>query len=147
MDFTSLGYSIPMVSQELPMGFGTPATTLVQAVRQALKPHVAMTRLAVDQAAALCHQSKRALQRQLAAQGPSLIPVTNDLKSETAIEALIESDQSVARIAASLGFADPTSFARSFKRWARQSPHGYRERRQLHLSTENTRCLGHQFSP
>jgi AraC-like DNA-binding protein len=113
------------------VGGKTPAATLVEAVRQTLMPHIGDADLTVERAAKLCRIKRRALARMLAEQGATLVAVINDLKCEAATEALASSDQSIAKIATSIGFTDPTSFTRSFKRWTGQSPRAYREAHQI----------------
>ncbi|MGI9356416.1 MAG: helix-turn-helix domain-containing protein [Rhizobiaceae bacterium] len=103
------------------------AVTMVDSMRQALRPLIGKTKLSVATACNLLHQNKRSVQRQLASEGTSLIALINELKCEAAIEELSGSDHSIAEIAAMLGFADPTSFSRSFKQWTGQSPRDYRK--------------------
>ena len=109
---------------------GAPALTLAEAIHQAVRPYFGKTSLSAEEVAALCRWNKRALERKLAAQGTTLRAVVNELKREAATEALAATDQSIAQIATSLGFSDPTGFARSFKRWTGQSPRGYRKSHQ-----------------
>ena len=70
--------------------------------------------------------SGRTLQRQLDAQLTSFQALVEEVRREHALRAMRETNQSVAKLAASLGYADPASFRRAFRRWTGQSPAGYR---------------------
>ena len=68
----------------------------------------------------------RAFSRLLAAEGTTLTTLINDMKRDFAVEELAHTDRSVVEIATELGYANPTSFARSFKKWMGMSPRKYR---------------------
>lgn len=70
--------------------------------------------------------SARTLQRQLDAQRTSFQALVEGVRREHALRAMRETTQSVAKLAASLGYADAASFRRAFRRWTGQSPAGYR---------------------
>jgi AraC-like DNA-binding protein len=68
----------------------------------------------------------RTLQRQLDAQLTSFQALVEDVRRGHALRAMRETQQSVTKLAARLGYADPASFRRAFRRWTGQSPAGYR---------------------
>lgn len=70
--------------------------------------------------------SGRTLQRQLDAQRTSFQAMVEQVRREHALRAMRETTQSVAKLAASLGYADAASFRRAFRRWTGQSPASYR---------------------
>ncbi len=107
-------------------GNKAPAQGAVSSVRQALEPLVGNTRLTAANAASLCGFAPRTLSRLLAAEGTTLRRELDKMKEEFAADRLLNSDESVEAIASSLGFSDPTSFSRSFKRWTGKSPREYR---------------------
>ncbi len=101
-------------------------TEFLDAVREALRPHLHNAALNVDYVARLTGLSRQALQRRLKASGTTLSAVVVELRQQRATRALVRSDESVAEIAASVGFGNPTSFTRAFRSWTGQSPRQYR---------------------
>lgn len=104
--------------------------SFLQALRQTLVLHLQDPNLGVDLVAQVSGMSRQSLQRQLRASGTTLSSEIVKLKKRRAAEYLIDSRKTVADIAQSLGFADPTSFARAFKSWTGESPREYRKSRQ-----------------
>ena len=72
--------------------------------------------------------STRSLQRVLTQQGSSFRKVLNEARSDIAIELLRDSNNRVTDVAMSLGFADSSHFARSFRRITGQSPSEFQQR-------------------
>jgi AraC-like DNA-binding protein len=107
-------------------GHKAPAKTIVDSIIQALKPHIGVPRLSSERIAEICGMKPRALSRLLAGEGTTLTTLINDLKRDFAVEELTHSNRSVVEIAAELGYSDPTSFARSFRKWMGVSPREYR---------------------
>jgi AraC-like DNA-binding protein len=77
-------------------------------------------------AAAALHLSVRTLHRRLAQEGTSLQQVKDQLRRGVAIQRLTGSQDSIAAIAAQLGFDGPASFHRAFKAWTGSTPGAYR---------------------
>jgi AraC-like DNA-binding protein len=69
------------------------------------------------------------LRRRLADEGQSYQGLIDALRRDQAIDALIHSDASVSEISIHLGYADPGSFHRAFKKWTGTPPAGYRKMR------------------
>ena len=103
-----------------------PAQTIVDSIKQALRPYNHEPTLSLQRAAEICNMKPRAFSRLLATEGTNLTTLVSRLKQDFAEEALRGSTRSVADIAADLGYSDPTSFARSFKKWTKVSPREFR---------------------
>jgi AraC-like DNA-binding protein len=101
--------------------------SLVAALRQALKPHLAQPNLNAERAAELCGFNKSTLKRKLAVHRTTIFRELEKMKMEVAIDALLQADRSIDAIAASVGYADPTVFSRAFKRWTGDSPRAYQK--------------------
>jgi len=82
-----------------------------------------------DVLAAALHLTGSTLRRRLADEGQSYQGLIDELRRDLAIDGLIHSSQSVSEISAQLGFADPGSFHRAFKKWTGTPPAGYRKMR------------------
>lgn len=95
--------------------------------------HVLATRLAAqeprrEEVAAALKMSDRTLQRRLQAEGTSFHQVLDDTRREMAQLWLRRPDASIKRVAAQLGFEDPSNLFRACKRWFGESPGAYRAR-------------------
>ncbi|MCW9034090.1 MAG: AraC family transcriptional regulator [Rhodospirillales bacterium] len=73
--------------------------------------------------------TERALQRKLAELDTSFKEQLNILRKEAAMEYLQSGDRSLSEIAYMLGFSDPASFSRAFKRWTGVPPGKWIERK------------------
>jgi AraC-like DNA-binding protein len=94
--------------------------------RQAIRTRIGDSNLTGRKIASICGLKYRVLTHMLTIEGTNLTTITNELKRDLAVESLVNSDQSISDIAAELGYADPTSFARAFKKWTGKSPARYR---------------------
>lgn len=74
------------------------------------------------------HLSTRTVERRLHEEGSSLRAIKDALRRDLALSRLRKSDQSVAQIAAGLGYADTSAFFRAFTAWTGASPTAYRKR-------------------
>jgi len=75
------------------------------------------------------HFTGSTLRRRLADEGQSYQWLIDELRRDLAIDALIHSGRTVSEISADLGFSDPGSFHRAFKKWTGTPPAGYRKTR------------------
>lgn len=82
------------------------------------------------------HLSARTLHRRLADEGSSFRTIKDALRRDLALARVTKSAQSLARIAADLGYADPSAFYRAFVGWTGMSPQQYR--RQLRSEADST---------
>lgn len=103
-----------------------PPTTLLEAVRIALIPHLHDPELNVAKAAQICGYNPRRLSRELRQAGTTLRKEIATLRAERAKAELSGSSRQIAEIATSVGFPDPTVFSRAFRKWTNQSPQQYR---------------------
>jgi AraC-like DNA-binding protein len=85
--------------------------------------------LTIRDCADLVGMSNRTLQRRLAAHGVSFNELLDQIRFDTAKQLLENNAISVTDISGELGYTDPASFTRAFRRWAGVSP---RQHRQLH---------------
>lgn len=72
------------------------------------------------------HLSPRTLHRRLEDEGSSFQAIKDALRRDLAINRLNKTQQPLARIAADLGFADPSAFYRAFVNWTGMAPAHYR---------------------
>lgn len=72
------------------------------------------------------HVSVRTLQRKLVAEGTSFRDVCDAVRGQLAREYLSDPAVSIAEVAFLLGFSDPSSFNRAFRRWTGESPGRWR---------------------
>lgn len=75
------------------------------------------------------HVSVRTLQRKLVASGTTFRELSDIVKSRLAQGYLADPNVSSAEVAFLLGFSDPSSFTRAFRRWTGRSPGRWRRRR------------------
>jgi AraC-like DNA-binding protein len=68
----------------------------------------------------------RTLQRRLAAEGTSLRAETEEIRKTMALTLLRDRSISIEEVAFLLGFAEPSTFFRSFKRWTGRTPRRFR---------------------
>ncbi len=104
----------------------------LDALRQTLLPHLHQADLNVDYAAHLTGLSRQSLQRKLKASATTFSAEVIELKKRRAAEDLVHTNNSIANIASSLGFTNPTSFTRAFRSWTGESPRHYRKRHRGH---------------
>ena len=77
------------------------------------------------------HLSPRTLHRRLEDEGSNFQAIKDALRRDLAISRLAKTQQPLARIAADLGFADPSAFYRAFVSWTGMAPAHYRRRLRL----------------
>jgi AraC-like DNA-binding protein len=85
--------------------------------------------ISLESAARQLDTSPRTLQRRLRQRGISFWILVEQSRFEIAGALLRETDLKVQEIAASIGYATPSAFARAFTRWAGRSPTEYRNAR------------------
>lgn len=102
-------------------------TEFTDGLRLILELHLDEADLKADQVAGLLGTSRQSLQRKLKANGTTLSVEVTELKKQRAAHDLTHSTKTVVEIATSVGFRNPTSFARAFKSWTGQSPQQYRK--------------------
>jgi AraC-like DNA-binding protein len=73
------------------------------------------------------HISNRTLQRRLREEGTSFMDLLRDTRLQLARRYLRQPSRSVVETAYMLGFSEPSTFSRAFKRWTGQAPGEYRD--------------------
>jgi len=73
------------------------------------------------------HMSSSSLRRHLLAEGASYQKIKDESRREIATEMLCFSDASIAEVSERVGFADTSSFVRSFRAWTGVTPKAYRD--------------------
>lgn len=82
----------------------------------------------VSSVAATLGMSARTLQRQLREEGTSLSQELQDVRRTLSTAVLKHRDVAIDEVAFLLGYAEPSAFYRSFKRWTGQTPQQFRGR-------------------
>jgi len=80
-----------------------------------------------QQIAEALHVSNRTLQRKLREEGTSFKDLLRDTRMQLARKYLRSPGRSVVETAYMLGFSEPSTFSRAFKRWTGMAPAEYRE--------------------
>ncbi|MEH6593841.1 MAG: AraC family transcriptional regulator [Halioglobus sp.] len=80
-----------------------------------------------QQIADAMHVSNRTLQRKLKEEGTSFMDLLQDTRLQLARKYLKHPNRSVVETAYLLGFSEPSTFSRAFKRWTGTAPAEYRE--------------------
>ncbi|HEX4942780.1 MAG TPA: AraC family transcriptional regulator [Usitatibacteraceae bacterium] len=84
--------------------------------------------LDLAQAARELHVSPRTLHRRLQDEGANFRAVKDALRRDLALARLAKPGMSVARIAADLGYSEPSAFFRAFQGWTGEAPSAWRRR-------------------
>lgn len=95
-------------------------------IKRLLATHGDLFNATIDQVARSLNMSTRTLQRRLAENAHSFAEIRDQIRFELAAEALKSERQSIIEIGYNLGFSDPHSFLRAFKRWSGLTPGAYR---------------------
>ena len=72
--------------------------------------------------------SARTFQRQLEEEGTSFSELLADVRRSETLRRLKEQNVTIAAIATDLGYSDPASFTRAFRRWTGSPPSQFRAR-------------------
>ena len=81
----------------------------------------------IDQTAQRLRIPVCTLQRRLRESGISYRELVEAVRLEWACRLLEAPDARIAEVAKTLGYADPSSFSRAFRRWHQMSPRAYRQ--------------------
>jgi AraC-like DNA-binding protein len=79
-----------------------------------------------DRIASQLHVSNRTLQRKLKEEGTTFLDLLQDTRLQLARTYLHQPGKSIVEIAYQLGFSEPSTFSRAFKRWTGKAPADYR---------------------
>lgn len=108
---------------------GEVRNTIEDRMRRVIQTLVATGRWSADEVAATFGMSRRTLARRLKDNGSNFRAVLERALFDAAQHLLESSSLPMLEIAARLGYADPASFARAFKRWSGMTPRAWRQRR------------------
>jgi AraC-like DNA-binding protein len=100
---------------------------LVTRVKKIIVEHLPSGDATVENAAAELYLSTRKLQRLLKEKGTTFISLLNETRMRIARQYVQNKNMDLTEIAFLLGFAEMSTFSRSFKRWTGQSPIQYRK--------------------
>lgn len=96
-----------------------------QKVREHLRPRLGDP-LTAGQTASALHLSLRTLTRRLAEEGTTFQAIKDELRRDAAIQWLTKTDTPIAAIGQEVGFKDPNTFHRAFRKWTGSTPGAYR---------------------
>lgn len=99
-----------------------------QQVRKLIKSHLPMGRIGVDLISQSMKISRQTLYRRLQRENTTFLELLEDERQSAAIELLSNVNLTTSEIAILLGFSEPKSFRRAFKRWQGISPKAFRDR-------------------
>jgi AraC-like DNA-binding protein len=102
------------------------AGSLIGFLESVLRSHLADPGLTAKKAAERIGSPLREINQVLKPRGLTLAQLIDNWRKEEACQALKNQDLSVAQTGASVGYPDPTSFSRVFRRWTKMSPRDYR---------------------
>jgi len=100
--------------------------TLRHKVRAMIWAESSVGRSTLGQVAAAVRMTPRTLQRQLRAEGTSFQRELQEVRKAVSIAALRNPDVAIDDVAFLLGYAEPSAFYRSFKRWTGRTPQEFR---------------------
>jgi AraC-like DNA-binding protein len=101
---------------------------LILRARTALAESLAGGVASLEALADTLHMSERTLRRRLDEHGTSYKQLLDELRQQLARYYVARTDQSLEQVASRLGFTEPSTFYRAFKRWEGTTPAAYRGR-------------------
>lgn len=101
--------------------------SLVTKVKKIIVEHLPSGNATVERTASDLFMSKRKLQRLLQDEGTSFFNLINETRKDIAKQYVKDKEMDLTEIAFLLGFAEQSTFSRSFKRWTGKSPSVFRK--------------------
>lgn len=102
-------------------------SSLVTKVKKIIVEHLPSGNATVEKVASDLFMSKRKMQRLLQEEGTSFFYLINETRKEVAKQYVKDKEMDLTEIAFLLGFAEQSTFSRSFKRWTGKAPSIYRK--------------------
>lgn len=103
-----------------------PSNDLSEQVKRRIQLLLGSGDISVERVAVPLNISARHLRRKLSQEGTSYEQLVDEVRKEAAIRLITEGQLSLTSIAYELGFLDPSSFTRAFRRWTDMSPTAFR---------------------
>jgi AraC-like DNA-binding protein len=103
-----------------------PSNDLVEQVKRRIQVLLGSGDMSEERVAVPMNISPRHLRRKLNAEGTSYELLVDEVRKEGAIRMISQGQLSLTSIAYELGFLDPSSFTRAFRRWTGMSPTAFR---------------------
>jgi AraC-like DNA-binding protein len=108
------------------LSFMQPARTMTDTVALEIQTQLTLEDASEDLVARRLALGRRTLQRSLQKEGTSFREIKARIIEHRARVLLAETDLAVATIARTLGYSEPKSFQRAFRKWTGLWPHAYR---------------------
>jgi AraC-like DNA-binding protein len=102
---------------------------LVSRVRSLLLAGLGNGKASFDELATTLHMSPRTLRRKLTEHGVAYKTLLDDVRRDVALYYVARDEESLDAVATRLGFSEPSTFYRTFKRWTGTTPALYRSQR------------------
>lgn len=103
-----------------------PSNDLVEQVKRRIQVLLGSGDMSEERIAVPMNISPRHLRRKLNVEGTSYEQLVDEVRKEGAIRMISQGQLSLTSIAYELGFLDPSSFTRAFRRWTGMSPTAFR---------------------
>lgn len=104
-------------------------TSLTERIRRLLRRHLSGEMPTLEEVGAIFGITPQTLRRRLRNEGQTYQSLKDSLRCDAAIELLSQPELSLVDIAAMVGFSEPSTFHRAFKKWTGLPPGEYRSRR------------------
>jgi AraC-like DNA-binding protein len=104
-----------------------PNVDFAEQVKQRIRALVSEREVSEELVAAPFNMSPRHLRRKLSEQKTTYEKLLDEVRMELAMRLIRERKLNLGRIAFELGFLDPSSFTRAFRRWTGMSPTAFRD--------------------
>jgi AraC-like DNA-binding protein len=101
---------------------------LVQQIKSILAKSLGDAFPTADEMAAMLNMSSQTLFRHLKAEGVNYVQLKNSVRAEMAVHYLMSGELSNEKISELLGFENPSTFYRVFKKWTGVTPGDYRKK-------------------
>jgi AraC-like DNA-binding protein len=101
-------------------------STVTERIRRLLRRHLNDEMPSLEEVGRLLAMTPQTLRRRLHEEGQGYQQLKDDLRRDAAIEYLARPDLTLVQIAEMLGFSEPSTFHRAFKKWTGVAPGEYR---------------------
>lgn len=105
-------------------------TSLTERIRRLLRRHLSGEMPTLEDVSSMFGITSQTLRRRLRDEGHTYQSLKDSLRCDAAIELLARPDLSLVQIATMVGFSEPSTFHRAFKKWTGLPPGEYRTRNQ-----------------